>query len=52
MTGKHSPFELKMPYLHLNTLSAALQEVADTLHLLFAMLNKRDTDHPQVVEQG
>ena len=45
MTGKHSPFELKMPYLRLNTISAAFQEVADTPHLLSAMLNVVETRH-------
>ena len=40
-----SPFELKMPYLRLNTISAAFQEVADNPHLLSAMLNVVETRH-------
>jgi len=33
-TGKNSHFELNRPYLRLNVLSVALQEVADTSHPL------------------
>jgi len=53
--GKHSRFDLSMPYLRLNVLSAALQEVADAPHPLPAILDvveERHWDHCQVVEQG
>ena len=47
MTGKHSPFELKdaLSAFEYQPLSATLQEMADTPHLLFAMLNVVETRH-------
>jgi len=53
--GKHSRFDLNMPYLCLIALSAALKEVADAPHPFPAILNvveKRHWDHCQVFEQG
>ena len=43
--GKHSRFDLSMPYLCLNVLSAALQEVADALHPLPAILDVVEERH-------
>ena len=43
--GKHSRFDLSMPYLRLNVLSAAFQEVADAPHPLPAILNVVETRH-------
>jgi len=42
MTGKNSDFE---PYLHVNALSAALQEVALAPHPLPAIMNVVETRH-------
>jgi len=50
--GKHSRFDLSMPYLRLNVLSAALQEVADAPHPLPAILDVVEKRHCQVVEQA
>ena len=41
--GKHSRFESKIPYLHLNVLSGAFQEVADAFHPM--IVNVVETRH-------
>ena len=43
--GKLSLFDLDMPYLRLNVLSAALREVADAPHLLPVILNVVEKRH-------
>jgi len=43
--GKHSRFDLSMPYLRLNALSSALQEVADVPHPLPAILHVVEARH-------
>jgi len=43
--GKHSRFDLSIPYLRLNVLSAALQEVTDALHPLPAILDMVEKRH-------
>jgi len=51
----NSRSELKVPSLHLNALSAALQEVADAPHSLpeiLRMVETRDRDRCQIIEQG
>jgi len=43
--GKHSRFDLSIPDLRLNVLSAALQEVADAPHPLPAILDVVEKRH-------
>jgi len=43
--GKHSRFDLNMPYLCLIALSSALQEVADAPHPFPAILNVVEKKH-------
>jgi len=51
--GKHSQFESKIPYLHLNVLSAALQEVADAFYpLILNMVEMRHWEHCRLLSRG